>query len=70
MTMVIQSVFDEGRLSKLQKLKSATGFNTSELLRRLVDAAEVEPMKVNVNLSTNGKGDVNIRQDSHVAFAA
>jgi antitoxin component of RelBE/YafQ-DinJ toxin-antitoxin module len=68
MTVVLQARFDEDRLRKISRIQAETGMSISELFRRLVDAAEVKPLEINVNLSTNAKSDA-IRQDSTVAFA-
>jgi hypothetical protein len=68
MTVVVQTRLDEGRLSKLESIKAKTGFNTSQLFRKLIDCVEVEPATITINFG-QAKSDVNIRQDSHVAFA-
>jgi hypothetical protein len=70
MTKVIQSRFDEPRLSKLAVIQAKTGLTASALFRRLIDAAEVEPAKIAVDLSTNANSDVTTLQGSHVADAA
>ena len=70
MTTILQARFDEDRLQKISRIQAETGMSVSELLRRLVDAAEVKPLEINVNLSTNANSDVNTGQGSHVAVAA
>ena len=67
MTVVVQTRLDEGRLSKLEAIKAKTGFNTSQLFRKLIDCVEVEPAKITINFG-QAKSDA-IRQDSNVAFA-
>ena len=49
MTVVVQTRLDEGRLSKLEAIKAKTGFNTSQLFRKLIDCVEVEPAKITIN---------------------
>ena len=66
---ILQARFDKMRLNKLEAIKSATGFSTSEVFRRLVDAAEIQPAKINVNLSANANDDI-ARQGSNVVVAA
>jgi phospholipid N-methyltransferase len=61
----LQARFAPAQLKKVAEIQAATGLNTSQVLRHLVDAAQVEP----VSLSTNSKSD-GIRQDKSVAFAA
>ena len=68
MTTILQARFDEDRLRKISRIQAETGLTVSQLFRRLIDAAEVKPLEVSVNLSTNAKSDA-IRQDSTVAFA-
>ncbi len=68
MKTTLQARFDDIGLNKLESIKAQTGLTTSQLLRRLVDAVEIEPAKITVILSTNAKSDVTTRQGSHVAF--
>jgi len=55
MTTVLQARFDEDRLKKISRIQADTGLTVSQLFRRLIDAAEVKPLEINVNLSTNSK---------------
>lgn len=68
MKTTLQARFDDIRLNKLESIKAQTGLTTSQLLRRLVDAAEVEPAKINVNLFANAESDTT-RQGKSVAFS-
>jgi hypothetical protein len=57
MTKVIQSRFDEPRLTKLAVIQAKTGLTASALFRRLIDVVEVEPAKIAVNLSRQANSD-------------
>jgi hypothetical protein len=53
MTTVLHARFDEARLQKISRIQQATGLTTSQILRKLIDVAEVQPFDATVNLSAN-----------------
>ena len=55
--------------TKIQQIRRQTGWKTSVILRKLVEAAEIEPAKITVNLSTNANDDIT-RQGKNVVVAA
>jgi antitoxin component of RelBE/YafQ-DinJ toxin-antitoxin module len=69
MTTVLQARFDEARLKKINRIQADTGLTVSQLFRRLVDAAEIKPLEISVNLSTNANDDIT-RQGSNVVVSA
>jgi len=69
MTTILQARFDEARLKKINRIQADTGLTVSQLFRRLIDVAEVEPLKVNVNLSRQANSDTEAVR-SRVAAAA
>ena len=69
MTTLLQARFDEARLRKINQMQAATGLTVAQLFRRMVDAAEVKPLEINVNLSTNANDDTT-RQGSNVVVPA
>jgi hypothetical protein len=67
MTEKIQARIGAEHIAKLQFLEAQIGLTTPQVIRFLIEHAEVvQPAKV--TLSTNAKSDA-IRQDSTVAFA-
>ncbi len=68
MTKFLQARVDEERLKKVNRIQEATGLSVSQLFRRLIDAAEVEPLKVTVNLGKANSDDT--QQGKFVAVAA
>ena len=69
MTTVLQARFDEDRLKKISRIQADTGLTVSQLFRRLIDAAEVKPLEINVNLSTNANDDTTGQGKSVVVAA-
>jgi hypothetical protein len=69
MSTVLQARFDENRVKKINRIQQETGMSVSELFRRLVDAAEIKPLEISVNLSANANDDIT-RQGSNVVVSA
>ena len=63
---VFRARVDDQHQAKIKQLLSVTGYTQSQLLRTLVEQAEVKP-PINVPLTRKSDG---IRQDSPVASAA
>ncbi len=51
MKSTLQARIEDSHLNKLAAIKALTGLNTSFLIRQMIDAVEVEPAKINVNLA-------------------
>jgi|GEM_PF-6035031 len=43
--------------NKIRQIQERTGWKRSVILRRLIESAEVEPVKITVNLSANANDD-------------
>ncbi len=69
MNTTLQARIGDTHLKKLELIKAKTGLSISFLIRQMIDAAEVRPAEVTVNLSTNANSD-GIHQDSTVAVRA
>ena len=63
MDTVFHARFDRNQVAKILQIQADTGLTVSQIFRRLVDAAQVKPLEVNVILSTKANSDV-IRQDA------
>ena len=46
---VAQVRLDPQRVARVQEMKAQTGMTTSQLFRRLIDAAEVKPASITVH---------------------
>ena len=67
MKTVLTARIDEARIAKVEAIQQSTGLTVSQLFRRLIDAAEVEPLKVTVNLGKAKSAET--LQGIHGAFA-
>ncbi len=65
----LQARFNDEGIAKLNRLRDATGLTTSQILRRLLDVAEVRPLEVSVVLPAKSNSDVTTHQGFHVAVA-
>jgi len=61
---------DRSHLEKLERLKQATGLETSALLRRMVEVSAVKNVVFIVDLSKKANSDVPTYQGKHVAVSA
>lgn len=70
---VIRATIKEHHEHRISELAKATGFTTSQVIRALIENSSIELKPVRsskISFPVNANGDVNIRQDPHVAVVA
>jgi hypothetical protein len=60
MTAILHARFDQARIAKVEQIQRDTGLTVSQLFRRLIDAAEVKPAEIKVNLSQKANSDTTL----------